>query len=168
MGHVVTLSWYEHQIAALCGVMRNVEALRNGWTRNYSKTVDDANVTNINAAGAEMAVAKFLNRYWVAGVNEFDAPDVSPNVEVRSTPYPHGKLIVRKDAPDDRPFVLVRGTLPNFEIVGWIRGGEAKRNEWLMDPNGDGECFMVPETALYVFERKEKRSDDASQNESTA
>ena len=38
----------------------------------------------IQAVGAEMAVAKFLNRYWTAKIIKMPGePDVSPNIEVR-------------------------------------------------------------------------------------
>ena len=145
---IVTLTWAEQILAAQCGVLRNVEALRLGCRREYSRKLDHATATNIDAAGAEMAVAKMLGRYWLAGVNEFDIADVAPNLEVRHTQNSNGRLIVRRDAPEDRPFFLVRGTMPRYEIVGWIWACDAKRKEWLDDPNGDGPCYMVPADQL--------------------
>lgn len=160
MTHRISLAWYEHALAAHCGVLRNVEANRKGLKRTYSSKPDIPDGTHINAAGAEMALAKFMHRYWYAGVNCFDDPDVFPNVEVRCTTNPQGRLIVRADAADDRPYVLVRGLIPDYEIVGWILGSEAKRPEFLARPNGEGECYMVPASALTEFVVVKKGESD--------
>lgn len=99
-----------------------------------------------------MAVAKFLCRYWLAGINTFKDPDVAPNIEVRRNTYPEGRslLKVKPTDPDARRYVLVRGQMPTFEIVGWIWGHEAKRPEWLKNYHDYGEVYYVPEAALHL------------------
>jgi hypothetical protein len=152
MSITVTLTWFEHELAAFCGVMRIVESLRMGL--KHLDWSGDQNLNDIQSAGAEMAVAKVLNRYWCAGVNAFKDPDVGRNIEVRCTKYANGKLAIRERDNNDRPFVLVRGSLPTFEVVGWIYARDAKQEQWKNDPNGDGEVYMVPETALRSFPLK--------------
>jgi hypothetical protein len=111
------------------------------------------NLIDIQAAAAELAVAKALNRYWVAGVNTYTMPDVGRNIEVRCTKYPNGKLAIRDRDQDDRPFVLVRGIIPTFEIVGWIYARDAKQEQW-KEAMTWGEAYMVPEDALRPFPLK--------------
>ncbi len=142
----VSLSWFEYHWAVFCATLRIVES-----TRQQAKAIEwngDREQNDIQAAGAEIAVAKALNQYWCGGVNAFRQPDVGLNIEVRRTKYPKGKLAVRPRDHDDRPFVLVRGAIPEFEVVGWIYGFEAKQDRWKEDPHGEGEVYMVPDEVL--------------------
>src|SRR5882672_188197 len=101
---MVTLSWYEHELAASTGVKRVVESRRRGKAQHKpmaGNPLEGAFEQNdINAAGAEMAVAKLLNRYWPGGVNTFQEPDVGKTIEVRWTE--HHSLLVRDRDHDDR------------------------------------------------------------------
>jgi len=146
MSQHVTLTWFEHQIAYFCGTMRGIESARLG----YRPVVwnGDPKQNDHQSAAAELAVAKYINRFWRMGVNTFKEPDVGASIEVRWTPEPAGCLVVRPHDHDDRPYVLVRGLAPDFEIVGYVRGVEAKREEWRCDPGGRGVCYMVPSAAL--------------------
>lgn len=149
----VTLTWYEQQIAGLCGLMRAVDSLRRGRRRALFSGADlDEN--DIQAAGAEMAVAKLFNRYWRAGVDTPALPDVGMKFEVRRTAS-HRALLVRDSDHDDRRYVMVRGSLPSFEVVGWMLGSDAKRECWKRNPNGDGDCYLVPEDALVKIREEE-------------
>jgi len=75
-------------------------------------------------------------------------------VEVRTTRYNEvGRLLVRKFDLPDKPFALVTSLTSDppwrrFRIPGWIVGRDAQRDEWLDDPNGRGEAWWVPQTAL--------------------
>jgi hypothetical protein len=66
---------------------------------------------------------------------------------VRHTPYHTGKLAVLDKDADDRPFVLVRGTPPKLEVVGWMFGKDAKQEHW-RDSNKKRKPFMVPSSEL--------------------
>lgn len=144
----ITLEWYEQVLAGVIGTLRQVEAARLNCKPSSTKD-DHAMARNIEAAGAELAVAKFLQRYWHPGVNRFRDPDVAPNVEVRQTTLDSGRLIIRKRSADPmRRYVLVRGTMPTFEVVGWIWGRDGMREEWVANPRGDGEVYLVPAAEL--------------------
>ena len=86
----VKLEWFEELLAGLCGMLRRTESERQKFGRTYSSVEDHPMATSIDAAGAEVAVAKMLNRYWRAGVNTLKWPDVSIATEVRHTPRPRG------------------------------------------------------------------------------
>jgi hypothetical protein len=147
----VTLEWYEQQIAAICGVLRTCECQRE--TRKSSREMPDMEkvITDILGACGEIAVAKALNRYWCPGINTFsDVPDVGKNIEVKSTPRPDGNLLIQYDDPEERIYVLVRGSLPTLELVGYITGRAAKQKQWWMNP-GKGWCYVVPATELRAF-----------------
>jgi hypothetical protein len=117
----------------------------------------------MQSAGAEKAVGKRLNIDWHASINTFHdgVADVGGRIEVRyrrkrKRPLDHQEeeeeespdLIVREDDHEDRAYVLVRGALPKYEIVGWIWGRDAKRPEFWKNPGGHEPAFFVPEEHL--------------------
>ena len=145
----VKLEWFEQWTVCTIAFLRRRETECDGSFRPaYSG--NDSIYGDIDAVGAEQAVAKFLNRYWLAGVNTHQLADVAPDIEVRQTPHANGRLCIRPDKlQPERPYVLVRGTMPDYEIVGWIRGKDARRDEWIDDPNKRGKsAYYVPASAL--------------------
>jgi hypothetical protein len=61
-------------------------------------------------------------------------------IEVRYTRHPEGRLKIEKTDADDHRFVLVRGSMPEYQIVGWMKGKEGKRPEWLDNPDEHEEA----------------------------
>jgi hypothetical protein len=157
MTELVQLKWYEVEQAIYVGARRESEALKDNRPKNW-KASDDEKISSIDnhmqSAGAEKAVAKRLNINWHASINTFkDGPaDVGEGIEVRYA-RKKGRLKVTKDDHDDRYFVLVWGELPNYEIVGFIRGKDAKQDQFLDDPKGYGEAYFVPPQYLRPFEQ---------------
>lgn len=155
MIHVIELELHEFATVIHCGTQRHLEAIKGGYKRNHSSKKDDQLTTDIYSTGAECAVAKHLQRYWHMGVNTFKGvPDVAPDIEVRSTDLMTGRLILRKDDPAERPYVLVyweraaENMCPKFWILGWICGRDGMRDEW-WESNKNGEpCYWVPQSAL--------------------
>src|SRR5262245_42023430 len=144
----VTLDWYELMLATACGGLREFEAQRLGAQHDPPLDANGRGETNhVVGACAELAVAKFLHSYWFAGINCFGEPDVWPNVEVRYTFKKDGGLFVRQRDKDDRPYVLVRGAIPRFEIVGWIMGRDAKQECWYRVTHR-GPCYIVSASVL--------------------
>jgi hypothetical protein len=115
-----------------------------GWTRD------------VEAALAEVAVAKATGRFWDASQWRFRddvTGDVGP-LQVRSTTQANGHLVIRPHDRDDARFVFVVGVAPHYEIVGSILGRDAKRDEWKVDPGDRGKpCWFVPREALKPFGR---------------
>jgi len=141
----VSLSTYEMMIAAEVGKMRMVSSIKSGYENQHGMPSRNWDA-DIEGAAGEMAVAKALGLYWDCSVNSFKKPDLPFRIQVRTT---HQKsLIVRPSDTDDDRFVLVRGYSPRFEIVGWILGREAKKQEWMAAPNGRPAAHFVPSEAL--------------------
>jgi hypothetical protein len=150
---IVTLEWYELDLAAFVGCRRLHESIRNRGGEPSRKDdltgfdVQDRYDNDIQAAAAEMAVAKGLNLYWDAGINTFKAGDVGP-YQVRWTDRVDGRLIIRPDDEDEEIQILVRGRIPTFDIAGAMRCKFAKRDEWWMAPNGRPGAWFVPDISL--------------------
>lgn len=118
------------------------KAIKNHGDLTYDKiNPDDSQVHKYTLGNlGEMAVAKAMNWYWhpkIWGKAEFAAkqrlgyPDVGFNVEVRTTKQFKGRLIVKDTDYNDRPYVLVNYIAGEFRLMGWLYGGEAKRQEWI-------------------------------------
>jgi hypothetical protein len=145
----IELEWYECYLASVLGAQRASMSLKDKTRVKFYWNEDDFDETDGNGAGGELAVAKFLHLYPILGVNSPTEPDVWPNIEVRSTKYRTGHLKVNDKNPDDRPYVLVTGSLPKYELVGWMWGHKAKRKEWYTDPNNKKDwAYFVPQLAL--------------------
>lgn len=149
---VVTLTWYELLQAAITGAMRRIESLKSNVSDKFGYPNEEDNWSReIEGAAAEMAYAKFRNKYWSASINTYQkAADVG-RVQVRSSAHENGSLIVRPHDKDEDIYVLLIGKAPTFRVVGWQRGIEAKKSEWQRSPNGVHPAFFVPQSALMRF-----------------
>lgn len=143
----VELTTEEMRTAASVGVERRLRAVARGRRHRHDWSGEGEWGVDINAAAAELAVAKVLGRYWVDTANtDFDG-DVGPGVQVRWTARANGRLLLHPDDGDTHVFVLVCGTMPAFTIPGWIRGRDGKRPEWWRQDTGR-PAFFVPREAL--------------------
>lgn len=100
--------------------------------------------THIIGAMAELAFCRGLGLVWPAseGVGRRE-PDVWPRWEVRWAGPP--MLKVATNDPPDRYAALVRGKIPNFEIIGYCIAGWAQRTKTLQDPGKRGQpAYFVP------------------------
>jgi hypothetical protein len=147
MNNKVKLEWFECELAAQVGLKRNVEALRRDL-KHFTPLLDHQSAWNnhIEGAAGELAFAKWVGHYWSGSVNTFKVPDVG-SVHVR-TSVANRDLIVRPKDDDSGVYVLVRGQIPEFEIIGWVYGHEAKQPLWLKNPNNGTPCYIVPTSAL--------------------
>jgi hypothetical protein len=74
--------------------------------------------------------------------------DLADLVEVRTTEYRTGRLIVHPEDDDGAPFVFAIGVLPTFRLMGWCWGREAKHKQfWDTPPAVQFPAFFVPATA---------------------
>lgn len=145
----MTLNWAEASAAAREGVQRHIRALakhrnpRHGWDASR-----DLWSTDIEAAAAELALAKAIRSYWAPNPEPDYEGDVAGGWHVRHTMRADGGLIVYPDDPDTGRFALVIGCIPEFEIRGWTFGQIAKRDEWKAGDRLRSEGFIVPQQAL--------------------
>lgn len=78
--------------------------------------------------------------------------DVGGFCDVRGTKYRTGHLLIYQEDKDERPYVLVTGTSPEFRICGWIFGKEGKRKEWFrLSEYGARPAHYVPQPSLRPF-----------------
>lgn len=144
--HVVVLDSRELRQAGGVGLDRQIENLGIERRPAYGAGSDNDWQLHIEGALAEMAFAKLMGLFW-SGAHSFRADDVGSWM-VRSTPKDSNRLIIHQRDPDDKKFVLVTGKNGKYVVHGWIRGVDAKKQEWLDDPTWNRPAFFVPQTAL--------------------
>lgn len=107
-------------------------------------------------AFGEIAVAKRTGRYWMGLWNTFGkGADVWPNIQVRTIDNYHKNLIVRPEDSDLDIFVSVVAVEPTvFDVVGWIQGKHAKRDEYWAPKGGDW-AWWFPLDSLHKIEALE-------------
>lgn len=146
----VTLTKIEMQIASHVGMMRKIESrslgLKEGW--HSPKHNDTKWDMDIEGAGAELAYCKFTNVYWTGSIGTFHKADVGNDIQIRHTTLQDGRLIVRSEDNPNHNYVLVIGSMPNYTIVGWIKGVDAIKNEFICNPNNKGKAYFVPQNKL--------------------
>lgn len=104
------------------------------YQSNYMEIME----RDIGGILAEMVVGRRFDRYYLPSINTFHGKaDVGDDIEVRSTKYANGALIVRDNDADDRRYVLVVvDPMQGFEIKGWCWGYEAKTDAWFKNDGG--------------------------------
>ncbi len=149
----IRLSWFEVYSAASQGLMRRIEALKSGYDRDPVRGAAHAWGIDIEGACAEMAVAKMLNEYWwsIGGPKRVPC-DVGHGREVRQTPHESGRLIVYEKDIDHHVFFLVTGVIPEFRVVGWLVGAEAKKKKFF-DKKAAIPAFFVPQRELHPMDK---------------
>jgi len=153
----IRLSRTEADEAAYVGYDRFHTSAFRGDRNRMAKLNLTANVgASIVGAYGERAFFKFLGRPWEHLVDTFKAPDVpGTRYQVRTATKDTGDLVVRENDKDDEVFVLVvpNPSLPEFRIVGWMEGAEAKVPENWKQPNPSlPPAWFVPQAALHPIE----------------
>lgn len=143
----IRLSHAEAFSAACHGVMRRLSAIKKNRQHAYGNPTIDLWGMDIEAAAAEMLVAKWLGKYWhsVADSPEELEGDVG-KVQVRHTKRSDGSLILHDRDSSDAVFVLVTGCYPEMQIQGWILGAEGKQRRYWRET--DRPAYFVPQDAL--------------------
>lgn len=144
---IVSLDLHEIEMAVQVGLRRRLETLRQGLKDAHGFGGEHPWELDIQGAAAELALAKFLGRYWDGSVNTMKRGDVG-QLQVRSTDRANGSLIIRSNDSDDDYFVLVTGSIPQFNVRGWIKGSDAKVAEYEKAPNGRPPAWFVPQHVL--------------------
>lgn len=142
----VYLTLEETLLAAAVGFYRQEESMKKGLKDAHGYNGKDAWETHIMGAQAEQAVAKYLGVPWSESVNTFGAPDIDPDIQVRTFKNPEDPyLLVRPNDKDKERFVAVyRIDQFTYKIFGWMYGKDAKKKEWIRDPNNRGFAYFVP------------------------
>ena len=145
----VSLTEDEVYQAATVGVRRRTQCIFYGGTKPHFKAEMGEWHHNIEPCCAELAVAKYLNKYWTGGGMMFSsAKEDVGDKEVRYSAHDNGHLLIYAPPADnpDSKFIFVTGETPVFFIRGWIVGREAeKRGFW---KESKRPCWWVPQSNL--------------------
>lgn len=156
---IVELTSSEALIAAYVGSHRRLRAVYRGHRARHGRGDGDEWTADVEAAAAEVAAAKALDRFWtdLAGLDEDgDVGSHAPKIHVRHTTLEYGRLILRPNDPGEGIFVLVIGTVPTFTVVGWITAAEGRAIGERFEGNGRPPCVMVPQSALHPLEELQR------------
>lgn len=141
----------EVRIGRLIGTVRNTTASYRADRPSYAPP-ETRERNHQNGCGGELAVARFLNVYprCFSSVGSRNAGADVGDWQVRSTSKPEKGLRIYRYDDDAQRFVLVKGVIPRYRIVGWYLAADAKRDDFLVrDPRGD--YWEVPETLMRPF-----------------
>lgn len=144
----VELSTHELHLAASVGLRRQLSAIASKRPDRHGINAEDGWRAHIEGACGELAVAKFLGKYWDGSVDTFRTlPDLD-TVEIRTRSKHYYDLIIRRDDDPSKTYILVTGLAPSFQVRGWIKGHAAQRDEWLKTHGGREEAWFVPASKL--------------------
>lgn len=145
----VSLTSEELQIAAMVGLMRQIQNLFAGRDDADGASPESGWQYHLEGAAGEMAFAKWADKYWSGNLGNLKADDVGM-MQVRTRSRHSYELIIKERDPDDRIFVLLTGLAPHFRLRGWIWGWEGKCKEWYGDICRNGRPnYFVPHAALH-------------------
>lgn len=145
----VELSAAEIMMAATIGAMRRVDSLSKKLTPKHGLT-NETNLLamDIDAACAELAFCKAKDKFFEGRIGNFKDADIGKSIQIRSSAKHDNNLIVRMDDSDDHYFVLVTGICPDYLVHGYIKGRDAKKNQWLKNYNSRPGAYFVPQSEL--------------------
>lgn len=143
---------------AYAGVDRRVSAMERGRRGAHGFNRSDYWQLDLEGLLAEAAVAKALNVYFapITGALDTRMGDVLPGIQVRSTKYLSGSLLVHNSDADDDRFVLVTGAQGDYHVRGWIFGKRGKLKKYVKEYKGRS-AYWVPQDALAPFKPEDFR-----------
>jgi hypothetical protein len=148
---IIKLTMEEMMMVTVVAGMRRSESKLNNRKDSHGFNGDGAWDIEIEGCAAEMAYCKLRNQYWSGSVCSFKGADCGDNVQIRHTVRDNGSLIIREGDNDDHYYVLVTGRAPNLKVIGWIKGANAKKEEYKKSPNGREPAFFIHQSNLSRF-----------------
>lgn len=150
MALIVTLTPREIWHAVTEGINRRMESLMDGRPGRFTIDAVTAWGNDIEAAGAELAVAKGLQLHWSAISGE-KTPDVF-GFEVRWALLDSHCLILSESVSDNDRYIFVTRHIPTFAIHGWIPAKDAKRQRFIKPSKAPGIWYWIPIAELQPIE----------------
>ena len=143
----VRLEGYEVEVAVMVGSARNKSALKKESRDVYACDPVMSWGQHVEAAGAEMAVAKYLGLYWDGSVDTYrsgsgDLPYT--NIDVKHSK--DGKWKVKER--DEGELVLVKGAMPNYIIDSYCFAIEVKETSTPISI-GESKLWFVSDMAKH-------------------
>lgn len=116
------------------GLERCANALWRGRRGNHGFNRDNERwQIDVEGSLAEYVAAKALGLLpFNPAVDELDSEkgDIGPGLQVRSTKYLSGSLLIHDSDDDNHVFILVTGAYGRYTVCGWIYAREGKREEF--------------------------------------
>jgi hypothetical protein len=111
---------------------------------------------HIQGAAAELGISLITGEQWHAYLEDLGGerkpPDVGNNLQVRSTDYKSGHLLVHPGDADEDIFIFVIVNGRNLEIKGWMTGAEAKAQKYWGDKaRNKRPAYWIPQPDLKPF-----------------
>jgi len=156
MSYKVTLNQEELAYATSVGKLRQDEAVKAHRTASYDFKGDELAIHVMGACG-ELAVAKVLELDWSAPVNTFKSGGDVGKLQVRTSKkmrvsgQKKSRMIIRHDDSSDDLFVFAwQEDENNYEVVGYIKGADAKQEKWFWakPSNGRSPAYFVSDIHL--------------------
>jgi len=146
----VRLSYDEFKRARAAGIARMDDSQDQGLeaSKRYLRCWTERLRDDVIGACAEMAFCKATGIPWEERINTFHRADVGEDIQIRGTWRVDGCLLHRPDEPAEHWYCLVTGDPPVMTIRGWIRGENARRDEWRRNWNGGSLVWAVPQAVL--------------------
>lgn len=141
----VTLTKSEMHIAAQLGCLRQLSSTFKGSMSKVPSARDwDAHICG---AAGEMAVAKGLGIYNPMTLDTYRDADLGLDIQVKTRSEDHYDMILSEGDPSEAVYILVVGSMPDFRIVGWLNGKDAKKKKYFKSFLGNMR-FVVPQSAF--------------------
>lgn len=143
---IISLNLMELQLAAELGIERQLESLRKKLSDKHGFNGLDKWTIHIEGAAGEMALAKYLNVFFVPTINTFKKGGDVGNYQVRTCLKNDEEdlyLLVRPDDDDERIFIAIWSRCPDYHILGWMKSSDAKQEKWKQFRGGRPPAFFV-------------------------
>lgn len=144
----VILDGSEMMLAANAGIMRNIENIKKGVKPAYGAGNENDWQYSIEGAMGEFALAKYLGLFW-HGKGKMRGDDVG-SFQVRTSSRENGDLILHPRDHDEKTFWLVTGINGTYNIRGFIKAKNGKKQEFWRDPAGNRPAYFVPQSKLIL------------------
>jgi hypothetical protein len=150
----VRLAWSEVLFAAQAAAMRRVSGMKRNRAQLHGGGPSCDALWQIDAIAClgEMALAKHLDRFWSAAIDDVLSADVGTFYQVRATEWGNGRLMLHPKDHDHMPYVLARVRENVVTLVGWVYGHEGKQQDYWTNPQVNRPerfAFFVPNETLH-------------------
>lgn len=150
-GTIITLIPREIERAGKRASKIVTEDISRGYRQYFDPGTGESRMDiNIRGFGAELAGRRATNlelhwNYLPRSYRRRDkAADLGQRTEVRNARRAHGRLFANDHDPIDRVFLLVTGSMPTFDVRGWIEGVDLMVPEhWFEPPDVRYAGFFV-------------------------
>lgn len=154
----VTLNQTEQRIATWVAKCR-YQSNREKGVKNRKVSDEDWFIIDRQGIASEMAFCKLFNIYpdFSTEIRSGGHDCILHNgetVDVKSTVYPNGKLLVSKSKKEidngASVYVLMIGTYPTYKFAGWAYKEDVFREECIEDFAGKGETYVMRQEYIRI------------------